>query len=66
MYIYTISMGLFAISSCGTSEYSLGIFGYNFTFDDERHQRIANARNFYWTISTYNSTNVKVMKNGSS
>ena len=30
----------------GTLEYALGIFGCNFTFDDERQQRIANARNF--------------------
>ena len=38
----------------------------DFTFDDEHQQRIAIARNFYWTISTYHTTNVKITKNGSS
>ena len=50
----------------GTLEYSLGIFGCSFAFEDDLQQRIANARNFYWTISTYHTTNVKITMNGSS
>ena len=40
-------------------EYSLGIFGCNVAFDDDRQQRIAQPRRFYWTIHTYRTTNVK-------
>ena len=40
-------------------EYSLGIFGCNVAFDDDRQQRIAQPRRFYWTIHTHRTTNVK-------